>query len=197
MGNTTKIWIISHKLKIYNQPYITNDVLKKLIANTAPSYNVAELCKDWIVTPIKKWKIYINNESSHRKDDYVIWSLYFGDDLYMFGWLNIYNTYHFTTQIAERYTVYNTKYIGKKIIGSAKFIFKKVRPSFFYGMKTRMITGYMVNFMSPERAFIELFKEKEKPEFIYKMPSNIDRQKLKKMVEKYGDKNILQRIINL
>ena len=194
MKKTTKVGTISHKLKIYNQPYVTNNILKTLIEKNAPAYTIAELCKDGIVTPIKRWKIYINNRSSHRKDDYVIGSLYFGDEPYVFGGLHVYNLYHFTTQIAERYTIYNTTISGKKIIGNAKFIFKKVRPSFFYGIKTKMITGRLVNFMSPERALIELYKEKENPEFIKGIPSNIDRIKLTKMAEKYCDKNVLQRI---
>jgi len=188
---------ISKRLKIYWQPFLKKELLDKMIEKIAPTYTVAELCKRGLVIPIKKWKIYINNSTNRSINQYVVGALYFEWQPYMFGWLHMYNAYHFTTQIAERYTIYNSTISAKKVIGRSKFIFKKVRPSFFYGSVRKKIDWYRVNLMSPERALIELLRQTANPEFVKVLPGNVSKDKIINMAKKYSSKIVLQRVMNL
>lgn len=114
----------------------------------------------------------------------------------MFGWLQVYNQYGYTTQVPERYTVYNTTYNGKKIFHAGKIIFKKVRENFFYGQATRTIDNAKVVVMSPERALLQLIKESngkiEFDEDIYQLmeQKKIDNKKLLILSQKHTSKKV-------
>lgn len=113
----------------------------------------------------------------------------------MVGGLYLYNRYGFTTQLADRMTVYNTVYSGKREIAGAKFIFKRVRPSFFRGKEKRQSVkesqGIVYYRMTLERAVIQLLIETEgKPEFAndiyYQLKTgSIDSKKLMEFTKKY------------
>ena len=116
------------------------------------------------------------------------------DDIYMFGWLSIYNRYGFSEQVAERYTIYNTKYSWKKVIGPCKFIFIRQRESFFYGITQQKIDEYSYKVMSKERVFIQLIKENKKFEAL---PPTINKKQLQTLAEKYVSKNLYSKIMAL
>lgn len=193
----TVLSIIRDKFRYYAKPYITYELVNKILRNFWPNYTLADLSRAGILSPIKQEEWYLNELASEESDWYVIWALYMWKKPYMFGWLNIYNRYHFTTQLAERYTIYNTEFSGQRLIAWARFIFVKQRPTFFYGIKKSVRQWYSVNFMSPERALIELFKKTDEDEFVTEMPSNVDKILLFKMIEDHASQTVLQRITNL
>lgn len=189
--------LLRDKLKRYNKPFIEKSTIEQTIKKFAPGYTIADLCNRKFITPIKKDKVYVNLLYERYINPYIVGALYFGDKPYVFGWIDIYNKYHFTTQIAEWRVIYNTEILGEKVIAWCKFIFKKVRPSFFYGIKKQKIDGYTINIMSAERALIELYKTEEEPEFITKLPDNVDVKKLIKLASTNVSKNILHRLLLL
>ena len=73
--------------------------------------------------------------------------------------MSVYNMYEYSTQMAQRHTVYNTKIYGKKIIGNHRYIFKKKRSSFFWGRQLRKKQGITYYVMTKERALIEMVLE--------------------------------------
>jgi hypothetical protein len=113
---------------------------------------------------------------------------------YCFWWLWAYNTYWFSTQVIEWYTVYNTKISWNRIIWKTKFIFKKQKPSFFYWIINKKSLDYEYKIFSVERAFIQLLKEGK----IFKeLPKNIDKEKILKLAKKYAPKTIFSKIEKL
>jgi len=193
----TKSSLLRDKLKWYNKPFIEKSILEQTIKKFAPGYTIADLCNRKLITPIKKDTVYVNLLYDRYINPYVVGALYFGEKPYVFGWLDIYNRYHFTTQVPERRVIYNTEILGKKVIAWCKFIFKKVRPSFFYGIKKQKIDGYTINIMSAERALIELFKTEASPEFVHKLPDNVNANTLIKLATSNVPKDILQKFILL
>ena len=108
---------------------------------------------------IKRGKVYINNKYNAYVNPFVVWDLYMGKELYMFWWLWIYNRYSLIEQVAERYTIYNTKISWKKIICNSKFIFVRQRENFFYWWKKEKFKEYFYETMTIERAFIQMLKD--------------------------------------
>lgn len=188
---------IKEKLDMCPMKYISRSFLDSLINRFAPIYSISDFSKRKFVIPIKKWIYYINKFHKERANPYIVWSLYFQWDMYVFGWLAVYNMYWFSTQVPEWYTIYNTKYSWEKIIDDCKFIFVKQRESFFYWIQTKKIWWYSVNVMTPERALIQIFKDDPSNEFIKNMPKNVDRKKIQRLIEKYSSRVVLDTINQL
>ena len=191
MEIVNKIAKIRDKLDIYSKPYISLEVLQKLLDKFAPNYTINQLCSLWLLTPIKKGKWYLNNKSKEIVNTFVVWDLYFWDELYVFWWMSVYNRYSISEQIAEWYTIYNTKISWKKIIWNSKFIFVKQRESFFYGIKIEKVWENSYKIMTPERAFIQALKEDKKFD---KLPYKVDFKKLEKLAKKYASITINDKI---
>ena len=179
--------IIREKLRLYRKWYISIETLEKILSKFAPNYTVSQLCDKRLITPIKRGKWYINNESTEYIDPYIVWSLYMGDAPYMFGGLAVYNSYSLSTQVPEWYTILNTSISWERRIGSVKLIFTRQRESFFYGGEMRKQGEYSYTIMSPERAFIEMLKEKKK---FSTLPYGIDREKLISLARENASKTI-------
>lgn len=190
----TKISLLKERLRISNKKILDKDIVQKMIDKFVPGYKVSDLCNRKLIMPIKKWEDYLNLFYSGFIDPYIIWAIYFGNKPYVFGWLQLNNVYHFTTQVAERYTIYNTIKSGKKIIWNAKFIFKQVKPSFFYGIKKKKINWYTINIMSSERALIQMIREWSSLEFVKSLPDNINKDKIVELAQKHTNKKILEKI---
>lgn len=194
----TQLQNIRERLGTWWQMAITTTELNEMLTSLKSKYSIAQLSKAKVITPIKKGQVYINNQTQQYKDPYIVGALYFGDDPYMFGGLAVYNRYWLTTQVPDRYTIYNTKNIGKKVINqTARFIFKKVRASFFYGYKTQKIWAYTVKIMTPERALIQMIKEWSNREFIKTLPASVDKKRLLSMAKKYASKSLLAAIVSI
>lgn len=190
----TKLKIVRDKLQSFWPPIIDRELIQKIIKVDAPWYRIADLCSYKLITPLKKWKIYLNLLSRKFVNPYIIWALFFENKPYVFWWLQVNNAYHFTSQVPERYTLYNTAKSSKKIIWNAKFIFKKVRPSFFYGVKKQTIDWLVVNIMTPERALIQMIREWASLEFVQTFPDNVDKNKILRMAKNYTNKKVLEKI---
>ena len=189
MKNT--ISIIRDKLDIYSKPYIQFEYIQKILEKFGMNYNITQLCNKEILIPIKRGDWYINNKSKDYINPYIVWSLYMWNEIYTFWGLSAYNLYGLSTQVAEWYTIYNTKISWKKIIWNSKFLFIRQRESFFYGIKNVKSEGYMYSIMTPERAFIQLLKEKKNFNII---PYWINSSKLTKLADKYCSKNIINSV---
>lgn len=189
-----KIAKIREKLDLYWDSYIKEEFLQKILDKFAPNYTITQLCNIWIITPIKRGKVYINNKYSLYVNPFVVWDLYMWEELYMFWWLWIYNRYSLTEQVAERYTIYNTKISWKKIIWNSKFIFVRQREKFFYWWKKEKFKEYSYETMTIERAFIQLLKEKKE---FRNIPYWVNKEKLLKMAKKYSSKTIISKIEKL
>ncbi|MDD4151839.1 MAG: hypothetical protein PHR68_04455 [Candidatus Gracilibacteria bacterium] len=189
-----KIAKIREKLDLYGKPYITEELLQKLLDKFAPNYSITNLSNLGLITPIKRGKVYINNKYNAFVNSFVVGDLYMGDDLYIFGGLGVYNRYSLTEQVAEWQTIYNTKISGKKIIGNSKFIFVRQRENFFYGGKKEKFEEYSYNIMTIERAFIQMIKEGKD---FSNLPYGINKDKLLKFALKYAPKTIISKIEKL
>lgn len=189
-----QISIIRDKLRLYDEKYINKELLDKLLSKFAPSYAIKDLTSLWLISPLKRWKIYINNLSNKIEDPFVVADLYFEWKDYTFGWLWVYNMYWFSTQVVEWYTVYNKFISWDRIIWKTKFIFKKQKPSFFYWIiaKKSWDKSYLV--FSIERAFIQLLKEWKN---FNELPKNLDKDKLLKIAKKNSPKTIYSKIEKL
>lgn len=189
-----QISIIREKLRLYDEKFIEKEILDKLLSKFAPSYKVKDLTSLWIISPLKRWKTYINNLSNKIEDPFVVANLYFGWKDYTFWWLWVYSMYWFSTQVVEWYTIYNKFISWDRIIWKTKFIFIKQKPSFFYWIinKKSWDNSYLI--FSQERAFIQLLKEWKK---FSELPKNIDKEKLLKMAKKNAPKTIVSKIENL
>lgn len=155
---------IEEKLRIYDKPFITNDFLQKLLATFAPNYQIKTLTTRWLLAPIRKGKLYLNQLSSKLSDisELAILAQYEKGKLYAVGGLYLYNQYHFVEQVAQRITVYNTTLRWYKTIAGRKFIFRKVRSSFFRGMEEIALPNYgKYSRMTRERALLQLVIEQK------------------------------------
>ncbi len=156
------------------------------------SYSISELVRRLIVIPIKKGKRYINKQSSIHIDPHLVWDKYFEWGKYAFGWILLAYQYDFTTQVPERYTIYNTKISGKKTIdGLYKFRFRKVRESFFYWIKDMGRKWELAKVLSPERLLIQMIREWASFEFLEELPENVDTKILFSLAEKYAPRRVL------
>ena len=189
-----KIGKIREKLDLYWKEYIEYSFLEKLLNKFSPNYSVTELSRKKLITPIKRWKFYINNKYSYLVNSFVVWDLYMWDDLYMFGWLWVYNRYSLTEQVAEWQTIYNTKISWKKIIWNSKFIFVRQRESFFYWWKKEKFKEYSYEIMTKERALIQMLKENK---IFSNLPSWINKEKLLKMAKIFSSKSIINKVEKL
>lgn len=193
----TTLWIIKERLKIRNQPYISADQLTTMLKSVETAYSIGELARRSIIIPIKKWERYINKQSSIPADPYQIWARYFEWSTYAFGGISTAYEYNFTTQVPERYTIYNTKISGKKAVDWIyKYQFKKVRPSFFYWVTDIEVQGESIQILSPERLLIQMLREWASFEFLKVLPTTIDTEKLFSMAWTYASRRILSEITN-
>ena len=157
------------KLTLYREAYISVDMLEKLLTKFAPSYTTSDLCDKWLITPIKRGRYYINNLSLDIKNPYIIGAIYMEGEIYSFGGMVVYNRYGLTEQIAEWYTIYNTKISWQRLIWGAKFIFRRQR----------------------DRALIELLKEWKT---YNELPKNIDRDTLINLSKQYSSKKLQSQV---
>lgn len=186
---------IREKLAFYEEVFIPRAVLEKLILKFAPSYTISDLCRKKVISPLKRWgDIYINNLSRDIQDPYQTAKLYFEDELYAFGGLGVYASYGYSTQVIEWYTVYNTRISGERIIGNSKFIFRKQRESFFYGITSAKNKFGSYQILSRERAFIQMLREWKTWNTI---PKDIDTKKLLDLAKKYASAKIYKQIQSL
>lgn len=178
---TSQIKIVEEKLRIYNKPFIEFHMLKKIIDKYAPNYEIKAISAHWQISPIKNWKLYLNNLYKWYISRYAIIWKYMQDKAYMIWWLYIYNKYWFSTQLANWITVYNTIYSWQKTIAWANFIFHKVRPSFIWGKQRKQSQDVYYYVMTPERALIQLLQETNwKPEFAEDIYSLINKWEINK-----------------
>lgn len=174
-----KINILREKLISYNKPFIDGDFLRKLLIKHSPSYAPYNLSAKWLITVIKNGKIYRNMMYKRYVSSYAILGMYMENKEYMIWWAYVYNQYGYTTQIAQWITVYNTIISWKKEIAGAKFIFRRVRPSFFWGKQKKQSQHVSYALMSAERALLQLLIEtKGKPEFTDDIMHTIVQEKL-------------------
>jgi hypothetical protein len=186
--------ILRSKLIYYKKPIIKKDFLQKVIDAQTPGYSIAEMCKRKLLEPLKKWVYYFNLESRAFVNPYVVGKLYCEWVQYCFGGMNVYNMYGFTTQLPNYMTLYTSVYLGEKDIKDQKYMFKKVRPSFFRGMKETTIAHEKIMIMTPERALIQMIIDGNSLEFLQEQPNNIDQKKLRKMANTYASKTVLHRV---
>jgi len=155
---------LEEKLRLYDKPFIEIEFLQKLLEAFAPNYQIRNLSFRWLISPIIKGKLYLNQVSSQlsKISELAILAQYGKGKTYAVGGLYLYNQYHFVEQIAQRITVYNTSHLWYKTIAGRKFIFRKVRPSFFRWMEEVDTQGYGKYIrMTPERALLQLIIEKK------------------------------------
>lgn len=188
MNNQIKI--IREKLELLDK-IITKELLDKLLNKFAPSYKIKDISSLKLISPLKRWKYYINNINKQFENPYEMIKKYFEGEKYVFWWLGIYNMYWFSTQVAEWHTVYNTKISWNRIIWKTKFIFRKQRESFFYGNVINKNWDNKYNVMSEQRAFIQIIKEWQK---VKNIPYNVNKDSLLQLAEKYSSKNIVSKI---
>lgn len=156
---------IEEKLRIYWEPFIDFDLLNTIIEKFAPNYKVFQFSSRNLISPIRQWKVYFNHLSN--KSSSIIWttilSQYFQwEKYYAVWWIYVYNMYGYTTQIANKITVYNLRISWEKVIAWYQFIFKKERENFFYWIEEKDAQWYgTYNCFSRERALIQLIKEKK------------------------------------
>ncbi len=188
------IGLIREKLDVYWEPFVKKDFLLKILEKFASNYSIEDLCAKGLVLPIKKGKRYINTKSKKFINPFIVGALYMGEDISLFGWLGIYNKWWLSEQVAEWYTIYNTKLSWKKVIWPCKFIFVRQRESFFYGMEQIKIDTYTYTIMSKERAFIQLLKENKKFDTL---PSWINKNALLTLAQKHASKHLFSKIVSL
>ena len=165
-----------------------------MLSKFAWNYTISQLCDKWLIIPIKRGKWYINNKSREFINPYIVWDLYMWDELYMYGWMVIYNRYGLSDQVAEKYTIYNTKISGNKIIWGVNFIFIRQRDKFFYWLNKTKVWEYEYKIMTIERAFIQALKEKKQFEDI---PYWVDIKKTQKLAKEYSSQIIINKINKL
>ena len=182
---------LQEKLILYNKPFIDRDFLQKILDKFAPNYEVKTLTSRGLLAPIIKGKLYRNKLYREYISEFAILWKYMENKSYMIGWLFLYNQYGFSTQLANWTTVYNTDYIGKKEIAWARFIFRKVRESFFWGKVKKQSQGVIYFRMTPERALIQMLIDSKwivefRDDIYYQITSwKIDKQKVLNLTAKY------------
>lgn len=185
-----QIKIIREKLSL-SEKILDKSFLDKLLNKFAPSYKIKDLITLKLLSSLKRWKYYLNNLNRELENPYEIAKTYFEWDKYMFWWIWVYNSYWFSTQIAEWYTVCNTKISWNRIIWKTKFIFKKQRESFFYWSIVNKNWNDKYNVMSIERAFIQILKEGKN---FSELPNWVNKEKLLNLAFKNSPKTIVSKI---
>lgn len=186
---------IEEKLRIYDKPFIDISLLQKIIDKFAPNYKVFQLSSRGLISPIKQWELYLNKTyREYVSKQSILWKYMEGKE-YMIGGLYLYNQYWYTTQLADRTTVYNTIYSGQRAVAWAKFIFHKVRSSFFRWKERKESQWVYYYTMSPERALIQLIKDNKwrlefQEDIAYKIrKGDLDSKKILSLCQKYCSKN--------
>jgi hypothetical protein len=67
---------VREKLEAYGKAYVNAELLNKILSKFAPNYTISQLCDKGLLTPIKRGKWYLNNQSKAYIDPYVVGSLY-------------------------------------------------------------------------------------------------------------------------
>jgi hypothetical protein len=194
MEAKNSIALVREKLDLYGKPYIDAVFLQKILDKFAPNYTIKQLCNLDIVRPIKRSRWYLNRKSRGFVNPFVVGGLYMGDETYAFGGMSVYNRYSLSEQIAEIYTVYNTKISGDREIAGIRYSFIRQRQNFFYGIRTEKADEYEYRIMSPERAFIQMLREGKTFPII---PKNVQKEKLLRLAEKYASKPLQSRVNSL
>ena len=189
MSKINQYQLLKEKLSAYNKPFIDNSLVKKLLEKFAPNYQIKTLTTRGLLTPIIRWKLYQNLCYKWYVSDYAIIGKYMENKPYMIWGLFIYNQYWFTTQLADRITVYNCDHSWKRKIWTSHFIFKRVRPSFLWWKERKQSQNVKYYRMSKERALIELILGKKwKLEFWddikYEIENDVDMGKLYSLMKK-------------
>jgi hypothetical protein len=185
--------VIKKKIWLLNKQIFSKLDLDKFLQKIPENYSIYDLTRNGkILKVIKKDSYYLNTLYSKIIHPFVLWATYCDYQNYMFGGLSLYNKYGFTTQIANKYTIYSTELYGTKKIINTFFIFKKVKQELIYGYKDKMIDGIYVRIMTPERAFIEFCRENKTRidtlKDIYQQ--KIDKQIFEKLLNKYPYQNV-------
>lgn len=144
------------KLSYTNEMFLQKSLLEKILKHSNSSYKISDLVRLWLIEIIKRNTVYLNKMIDERPSVESIMWVYLKGSEYMFWWLGVYNMHGFTTQMAQRNTVYTTKIYGKKIIWWHRYIFRKKRSSFFWGRESRKKQDLRYYIMSKERALIQL-----------------------------------------
>ncbi len=181
------IALVREKLDLYRKPYIDTGYLQKILDKFAPNYTIKQLCNLDIIRPIKRGKWYLNRKSRDFINPFVVGALYMGDEMYVFGGMSVYNRYSLSEQIAEVYTIYNTKTSWEKEIAGIRYNFIRQRESFFYGIEKEKIEDYEYHIMSPERAYIQMIREGKSFSFI---PKNIQKEEVIRLAEQNASKSL-------
>lgn len=196
---TNQFKTIEEKLRYYDKPFIEISLLQKIINNFAPKYRIDTLCTRWLLSPIVRWKLYLNLLSTKKAWllATTILAKYGEWKTYAVWWIYLYNKYNFSDQLANQITVYNTSIHGQRIIAWFKFIFYKVRLSFFRDIKTENAQWYgKYKRMSKERALIQLITDTNgKMEYksdIYNQIKTwkVSKQKLLSLSKKHTSKRV-------
>jgi len=108
MNRVNQIRLIQEKLRYYNKPFIECSLLQKIIDKFAPGYQPYDLSAKNLISPVRSWKLYRNNLYKGHVSRYSILGKYMEGKTYMIGGVHTYNRYGYTTQLANRITVYNT-----------------------------------------------------------------------------------------
>ncbi len=185
---------VREKLDLYGKPYIDAVFLQKILDKFAPNYSIKQLCNLNLVRPIKRSTWYVNTKTREFINPFVIGGLYMGEEMYAFGGMAVYNRYSLSEQIAENYTIYNTKLSGTREIAGIRFYFVRQRESFFYGIKTEKLGAYSYEIMTPERACIQMLREGKT---FRNIPKSVQQTKLVHLAEKYASKNLQSQIQQL
>ena len=187
---------IKEKLRYYDKPFIEATLLQKIIDKFAPNYKTYQLSSRGLIDPIRNWKLYLNKLYNWYVSRYAILGKYMEWEKYMIWWLYLYNKYWYSTQLADRITVYNTKYSWKRQIAWAKFIFIKMRPSFFRWKTRKQSQDVFYYTMTPERSLIQLLQETNwKPEFedniYYQIKQwKINKENIIKLCKEYSSQKV-------
>jgi hypothetical protein len=192
---TTQLAVLRKKLQLLRRPIVEKEILLKLIESFAPSYTVDVLVSRKLIKTIRRWSLYLNMQYQKHISDLLVIAHYCKNEEYALGWLWLYNRYHFTTQIPERMTVYSTKRSGKRIIAGTKVIFRRARQSFLWWIDEQKIEWMPYNLFSPERALIQLIKEKKweseyQDDIVRQFGTLVDLEKLSALLEQHGSKSL-------
>lgn len=190
---------LRRKIQLLNKQIFSKQDLDRFLQKTPKKYSIYNLTRKWwILKVIKRESYYLNTIYPKIANPFVIWATYCDYKSYMFGGMTIYNKYWFTTQIANKYTIYSDKYYWTKKIIDTFYDFKKVKKELIYGYKEKMIDGIFVRIMTPERAFIEYCRENKTRiatlKDIYK--NKINKLELERLLKRYPYQNIVKFITN-
>lgn len=150
---------IKNKFREHNELIFTKERLEEFLNAFNIKYTISNLTSFWFLTPIKRWKYYLNNFSSEYVNPFMVWGLYFEDVEYSFWWLFLYNRYRLTEQLPEYVEILNTKYSWLRRIGWINFMLKRKRKNFFKKwISQRKINWVKYNVLTKEKAILEYNK---------------------------------------